>query len=497
MKRCKKILAFVLLVVLSVTSVGGVKTTVQAAEGDTTEKTGYSQMKRIDLGEVGELPEEPEVQYSRYAASKWDKCSSRYFYNQLNSAQKNLYDSMYILCMTYLITGMDAVSYNSSTGFTEVVAAPNLTQDQAQQVLFLFVTNNPQFYFINEYYGMGTSNGTNCVRIGIYPEWVSGGTRAATTARFSETMDSWIVAINSEVTLLDKEKKAHDLIVQNTVYDYGAYNQSCAGILLEGKGVCAAYAETFALLCNSVGINTVCVTSQEHEWNLVQFGDKWYNVDCTWDDPDSGSTIYYNYFNVSDSAISEGYHELESVWDNLNVPSCYSNSVDISGSYWLGDRYIVNGVTQSNVFLAPVRENPSTQWYYFAYSTADANAGTSAYEIRTGWLRDEQTGRLHFAFPENGLLMANMWSSDHKYYFDGLDLAIGKFVANDGYTYFSYGENAVINGQHVTGIVQSGWVMDEQTGDLYFCFPENCRMARGITLGKYVFDESGKCLNPF
>ena len=107
------------------------------------------------------------------------------------------------------------------------------------------------------------------------------------------------------------------------------------------------------------------------------------------------------------------------------------------------------------------------------------------------------TKRLHFAFPENGLLMANMWSSDHKYYFDGLDLAIGKFVANDGYTYFSYGENAVINGQHVTGIVQSGWVMDEQTGDLYFCFPENCRMARGITLGKYVFDESGKCLNPF
>lgn len=497
MKRCKKVLVFVLLAVLSVTSVVSMKITVQAAKEDVTEKNGYSQMKKIDLGELEELPDEPAVQYNRYEASKWDKCSSRYFYNQLNSAQKNLYDSLYILCMTYLTTGTDAVAYNEDTGFTELVAAPNLTQTQAEQVLYLLGINNPQFYFVNEYYGMGTANGTNCVRLGIYPEWVLGGTRAEATGRFSTTMDSWIAIINNESTMLDKEKKAHDLVVQNAVYEYSTHDQSCAGIILDGKGVCASYAETFSLLCNSVGINTISVTSELHEWNLVQFGDKWYNVDCTWDDPDSGTTIRYNYFNVSDSAISEGYHVIENIWDGLSIPSCNSSSVDMSGSYWQGDRYIVNGVPQSNVFLAPVRENPSTQWYYFAYSTDDANAGTSAYEIRTGWLRDEQTGKLHFAFPENGLLMANMWSSDHKYYFDGLDLAIGKFVANDGFTYFSYGENAIINGQHVTGVVQSGWVMDEQTGDIYYCFPENCRMARGITLGKYVFDESGKCLNPF
>lgn len=169
---------------------------------------------------------------------------------------------------------------------------------------------------------------------------------------------------------------------------------------------------------------------------------------------------------------------------------------DISQSYWDGDTFYVKGEPQSNVFFAPTKEDPSTSWYYFAYSTADTSAGTAAYEIRTGWLRDEKTGKLHFAFPENGLLMANMWSNDHKYYFDGLDLAIGKFVADDGYTYFSYSENATIHGEKVTGVVQSGWVMDEQTGDLYYCFPENNKMAMGITLGRYVFDDTGKCLNP-
>lgn len=59
-------------------------------------------------------------------------------------------------------------------------------------------------------------------------------------------------------------------------------------------------------------------------------------------------------------------------------------SVSADNSYWQGNKYIVNGVAQSNVFLAPVRENPSIQWYYFAYSTDDTSAGTRAYEIRTG-----------------------------------------------------------------------------------------------------------------
>lgn len=203
----------------------------------------------------------------------------------------------------------------------------------------------------------------------------------------------------------------------------------------------------------------------------------------------------YDIFRAMDTPQAEVY--TRKYRDYLGISS-WSDKIlyDTSKSYWSGLKYYVNGEPQSNVFYAPTRENPAVQWYYFAYSTDDASAGTKAYEIRTGWLRDEKTGKLHFAFLENGLLMANMWSSDHKYYFDGLDLAIGKFVADDGYTYFSYSENATINGEKVTGIVQSGWVMDENTGDLYFCFPENQRMARGIQLGRYIFDDSGKCLNP-
>jgi transglutaminase/protease-like cytokinesis protein 3 len=30
---------------------------------------------------------------------------------------------------------------------------------------------------------------------------------------------------------------------------------------------------------------------------------KWYNIDVTWDDPDDGERIYYDYFCIPDSKI--------------------------------------------------------------------------------------------------------------------------------------------------------------------------------------------------
>ena len=499
MKKWKKLVAGVFAAILSLSSVVSVKMNVSAEETVpvmASERTGYESLKKIDLGER-ELPKEPAPQNNHYLSSRWNKYASRYFYNQLNSNQKVLYDAVYDRCMYYLTTQANAEYYDSSTGFTApVLVGSSMSEAEIKQVIFLFLTNNPQFYFVNSYYGSGTTGSQSYIQLGIYPEWVSGSSRSNATNRISSAIDTWMNVINAEKTVLAKERKIHDLVVANTTYAFTDYDQSCAGVFLEGKAVCAGYSEAFALLCNGAGINALCVTSAEHEWNIVQIYGKWYNVDCTMDDPDS-NWISYNFFNVSDAtAQADGYHYLEPEWNGLNVPACYSDTVDESASFWSGDKYYVNGQPQSNVFRAPVRENPSISWYYFAYSTDDASAGTKAYEIRTGWLRDEKTGKLHFAFPENGLLMANMWSSDHKYYFDGLDLAIGKFVADDGYTYFSYSENAIINGQKVTGIVQSGWVMDEQTGDLYFCFPENYRMARGIQLGSYIFDDSGKCLNP-
>ena len=325
-KRAKSIVMGMLLVLMLGVSISGMQVRAEESKEDASkENCGYQQLIMIDLGETDKPIPVMNYQCDAYAVSDWSLYSTNYFYNQLDANQKTLYDRAYSVCMKYLTSTKDGEAYNSYTGFTEAIIAPTgLSQSDAKEVLMLFMTNNPQFYFINEYWGMGSASNGNYVQIGMYADCVSGSERQTMTQQLSSTIDTWMSQINAQSSVLAKEKMAHDLIVNNVTYEYADYNQSCAGVFLEGKAVCAGYSEAFQLLCKGAGIETISITSEEHEWNIVQIGGTWYNVDCTWDDGDPG--CYYNYFNVNDEAISEGYHIVEGIWSGFTVPTCtFSN----------------------------------------------------------------------------------------------------------------------------------------------------------------------------
>lgn len=74
------------------------------------------------------------------------------------------------------------------------------------------------------------------------------------------------------------------------------------------------------------------MTSPEHEWNEVKLDDNWYVVDCTWDDSDIDNSWYYTYFCKSDSAVNEGFHEVESYLENYR-PACNSDYIGKISSY--------------------------------------------------------------------------------------------------------------------------------------------------------------------
>ena len=90
-----------------------------------------------------------------------------------------------------------------------------------------------------------------------------------------------------------KVQTIHDLIIQKVEYNHDLvnsdfatenteYSQSVYSVLCTNKTVCAGYAQTFEMMCNGTGIDTVAVTSFEHEWNKIKLENSWYNVDCTW-----------------------------------------------------------------------------------------------------------------------------------------------------------------------------------------------------------------------
>lgn len=102
-------------------------------------------------------------------------------------------------------------------------------------------------------------------------------------------------------------KYIHDYIIENVSYNLDApYHDSAIGLFCEPyQIVCEGYSKAFKILCNKADIPCIVITGNidteartGHMWNYVMMEDnKWYGVDCTWDDTDlSFPAIKYSYF---------------------------------------------------------------------------------------------------------------------------------------------------------------------------------------------------------
>lgn len=123
--------------------------------------------------------------------------------------------------------------------------------------------------------------------------------------------------IDAEASDYKKEKKIHDYLVRNVAYGYPEGREQkdstgylAYGALVEGKAVCNGYAQAMKLLCDLTGVECQMIAGQadgeNHAWNLVRLGEKWYHADVTWDDPepDEKDRMLYSYFNLHDEEMA-------------------------------------------------------------------------------------------------------------------------------------------------------------------------------------------------
>lgn len=90
------------------------------------------------------------------------------------------------------------------------------------------------------------------------------------------------------MSVAKKYRVLHDGLIR-----YGDYKRGCYKIssLLGSKkrGNCYAYALSYVLLCRSAGLKAVYLGSpnnpMSHGWCGVRVKGRWYEVDCSWDDP--------------------------------------------------------------------------------------------------------------------------------------------------------------------------------------------------------------------
>ncbi len=128
---------------------------------------------------------------------------------------------------------------------------------------------------------------------------------------------------------------------------------SAYSVLVEGRGICDAYADAFNILSRKFNLQSITVSgsaqtnngSSPHAWNLVKTEDDWYHVDITWNDPtpDEDGRACHGYLLLSDAAMKGDRGSGDSIhanwtapWLNFigkQLPACNNN--DYEDAFWI------------------------------------------------------------------------------------------------------------------------------------------------------------------
>ncbi len=400
MKKIKITTRFKLLLVVLLCFTVAYATPVMATKNNPqvpVEKTNGKQefieypASTIDTSNVFTYNEKRSAQYNN---SGWDIYSTKYYYNQLNSNEKAMYDALDAMCHTYLI-GTKNFEYNFSDRayVTPTVSFANVPRTEAIRVIWLFYYSNPQYYFLRPGYACGSNGTSGYTYLAVYDAFANGSSRSTATTNLQKRINLYYSKITMNASAEVKEKQIHDLIVANTVYKFNDLDQSVYSSLVEGETVCAGYANAFQLLCNGQGIDTVVVTSEGHQWNKIRLNNTWYVVDCTWDDYDYKNTWFYDYFNRSTAAVAD--MDSKKTDPNLRVahieeplyvgisPECVNDSG--AGSYNTGTLASIIGTAEAPSITTAVNDDYTTVTMSSAttgariYYTLDGSNPTEAY----------------------------------------------------------------------------------------------------------------------
>lgn len=282
------------------------------------------------------------------------KFSDRVYYSMLDSYEKIAYELIY----KALIHHQDTCN----------ISRAGLTSSRAFEIFDYVINESPELFWAND--GKIRSYGYNL-------ELFYTNTVDEANSRFlllEKTGNSVAAAAENTKDLYEKVKYIHDWIVDKAEYSYDiSESRDMAGtddIIIDGKGLCTAYARTFAYLCHKSGIECVMVNGRadngsgygDHSWNLLKLDGKWYAMDVTWDDPiysggykPTEEDKVYTYFCVPDSEIGKDHI--------LNDLYKFSKLACVSSDYTYASR---NGIPEFSSVEAAfnyLRENVDNNYY--------------------------------------------------------------------------------------------------------------------------------------
>ncbi len=240
--------------------------------------------------------------------SSTSKKLNKYYYNQLDSNAKIIYDNLETNIPNLK---KDNLKINFSTQFNSLLNQTNGTKELSksfQSAVDAFFYDHPELFYIDltqmSLYTKSTSfAGKTTYNVSIIPSRNNYLDAQFPTEASAEKAEKSVEAIRNSFTnqvsgdTYQKILQVHDTLVNILQYDSTLSRpntHNIYGALIERKVVCEGYAKSLKYILDSLNIPCILVggtatnskgKTESHMWNYVQINGKWYGIDPTWDDP--------------------------------------------------------------------------------------------------------------------------------------------------------------------------------------------------------------------
>lgn len=219
--------------------------------------------------------------------------TTRYAYNQLSSAEKKLYDQILEAAKSLKI---------------RLDVDDSVTDEMWVKVYGCVYMQEPQLFWL----------ASKKVSKGKLWYWEVDESILSSMQKKLDDQAAIVMGKIQGKSDYEKLKIIHDTIVlENEFIQETGFNQTAYGGLVDKTVQCEGYARTTQYLCDLAGIESMVVVGTNesgvsHSWNVVKVDGKWYNMDCTWDDPlltePDKTNLRHRFFLVPDEWIHEKTH---------------------------------------------------------------------------------------------------------------------------------------------------------------------------------------------
>lgn len=235
--------------------------------------------------------------------------------NNHGKSMQELYYRMYAACEALVDDNKNITATNGKYIFDRInLDYYVLTANEAIATWKVFFVENPRYYWLSN--AVSVSGGV--LEMCVDAAYADGAYRKQCDASIDAMASACAGDLTADMSQLEKALAIHDFILRRMNYAYksdGKTPQSAiwahnmVGSAEKKSGVCESYAKTYQYLCRLNGLECIVVTGyngENHAWNMVKISDKWYGVDCTFDETNK-DTISYSCFGMDAERMNSEY----------------------------------------------------------------------------------------------------------------------------------------------------------------------------------------------